>query len=194
MRTRNPSTLWYMLVCRNRNDAKLLHHTQIIPHRSMLYPLAVPEAHEMHLGLPQRATGRSLPHKGALMGPAHRHTAHNRVPLGHQFLDREVQVGKGGAQHRDYLARRLGTTIVHSWRNLVIDTIGCDQFVCNGEVALVEHFLIGTAKDCLVFCFCCCHGFDSFAYCFISWKTLMSIIFPPSVCWSADGPKLLHQA
>src|SRR6266566_6229143 len=52
MKSRNSSTLWHVLVCRNRNDAKLLHHTQIIAYRSMLYPLAISEAHEMHLGLP----------------------------------------------------------------------------------------------------------------------------------------------
>jgi hypothetical protein len=52
MKSRNSSTLRYILVCRNRNDAKLLHHAQIIPHRSMLDSFAVPEAHEMHLGLP----------------------------------------------------------------------------------------------------------------------------------------------
>src|SRR5262249_44366637 len=104
----------------------LLHHAQIIPYLPVLYSLAVPEAHEMHLSLLERATGRLNSHKGAAMSPAHRHTAHNRVPLGHQLLDREVQVGKGGAQHRDYLACRLGATIVHAWRNFVIDAVGRD--------------------------------------------------------------------
>ena len=51
MSTRSSSPLWYVLVRWRRNDAKLLHQAQIIPHRTMLYPLAVPEAHEMHLGL-----------------------------------------------------------------------------------------------------------------------------------------------
>src|SRR6266567_5097998 len=106
------------------------------------------------------------------MGPAHRHTTHDSVTLGYQLLDREVQVGKGAAQHRDYLACRLGTTIIHARRNLVIDAIGCNQLVCDGEVALVEHLLVGPAKLCLVCFFCSCHWFDSFASCFIYWKTL----------------------
>src|SRR5713226_803409 len=120
MRTRSSSGLWYVLVRWRWNDAKLLHQAQIIPHRPMLYPLAVSEAHEMRRDLPNRATGRSDPHKGALMGPAHGHTTHDCIPLGHQLLDREVQVGKGGPQHHDHPTHRFGTTIIHARWNLVI--------------------------------------------------------------------------
>jgi len=52
MSTRSSSPLWYVHVCWRWDDAKLLHQAQVIPHRSMLDAFAVPEAHEMHLGLP----------------------------------------------------------------------------------------------------------------------------------------------
>src|SRR5258708_2855883 len=89
-----------------------------------------------------------------------------RVPFSDQVLDNIVQVGKGGAQHHDHLAHRLGATIIHARRNLVIEAVGRDQLVCDGEVALVEHLLKSAAKLGLV-CFCCCHGAGSFASCFL---------------------------
>src|SRR5258708_3757171 len=131
MSTRNSSSFWYVLVRWRWNDTELLHHAQIIPHRPMFDPLAVPEAHEMHLGLPNRATGRSDPYEKAEMGPAQHHTTNNGVPHGYQLLDGEVQIGKGGAQHRDHLARWLGTAIIHAGRHLMIDAVGGDQLACD---------------------------------------------------------------
>src|SRR5260370_3039673 len=129
----------------------------------MLYPLAVWEEHEMRRDLPNRATGRSDPHKGALMGPAHGHTTHDCIPLGHQLLDREVQVGKSGPQHQDHLTHRFGTTIIHARWNLVIDAVGCDQLVYGGQVAVGEHFRIRPAELRLVWLFWCLHVIDCFS-------------------------------
>src|SRR5690348_9268092 len=111
---------------------------------------ALSEAHEMRLGLLKGIAGSRYALEGTKMSTAHGDTASDGVPFSNQLLDGKVQVWKGGAQHPDHQARRLGTTIRHARRNLVIDAVGGDQVVYDGEIALVEHLLIEATKLCLI--------------------------------------------
>src|SRR5207237_9989135 len=113
--------------------------------------LAIPEAHEMHVGLLKGTTGRRDALERTKMSPAHRYTACNGVPFAHQVLDRKMQIGKGCTQHPDDLPRRFGAAIVNLSWVLMIDEVRRDQVVYDGEVALVKHLLKGTAILCLVF-------------------------------------------
>ena len=94
-----------LFVCWCRNDAELPHHTQIISHRPVFDGFAVPEAHEMHVGLLKGTTGRRYPLKRTQMGTPHGHMASDSVTFGHQVLNREMQIGEGRAQHPDDLPR-----------------------------------------------------------------------------------------
>ena len=124
---------------------------------------AVSEAHEMHVVLLKGSTCGSYALERTEMGSPHGHSASDGVCFGHQFLNREVQVGKGCTQHPDYLPRRVGAAIVHAGGNLVIEKVRRDQVVYDGEVTLVEHLLKGTTILCLVFFFSCRDVFDSFS-------------------------------
>jgi hypothetical protein len=53
------------------HHAKLRHHAKVVPHPSMFDGLTVPQAHEVHVVLSHRATGRRHAHQRAFMGAAH---------------------------------------------------------------------------------------------------------------------------
>ena len=117
-----------------RDHAELLHHRQIVPYPPMLDGLAIPEAHEVHVILPHRATGRRHTHQRTFMGAAHAQTSRDGIAFRDKILDLEVQVRERRAKHGNQPARPLGAAI-HSGRGLVVEEVGCDDFLCDLEVA-----------------------------------------------------------
>src|SRR5215203_4253101 len=118
----------------------------------MLYSLAVLVAHEVHVILAHRSSGRGHAHQWPIVGAAHGQAARNYVTLGDQLVDLEAQVWEGRAQHGGQPSHRLGAAI-SSWRSLVVDEGGCDQLFHTGNVPLVQYLLVGAPKqDLVLFC------------------------------------------
>ena len=65
----------------------------------MLDGLAVPEADEVHVGLPYRASGREDAHKLTLVGGMPGEAVHDLIALGDHILYRGAHVGAGEAEH-----------------------------------------------------------------------------------------------
>ena len=52
------------------HDAKLLHHPQVVAHPPVFHGLAVPNAHEVHVILANRAPGRGCAHQRPFNKPS----------------------------------------------------------------------------------------------------------------------------
>ena len=86
-----------------RNDAKLLHHAEVVIAQPALLDLAIGKPEQLQPAhcdaLPRRRHARQVARMRGVVGPAFG----DRIPLGQQFVNRDVEVWAAGTERAHHL-------------------------------------------------------------------------------------------
>src|SRR5713226_7111998 len=132
------------------NHAELLQQAQCVHVEPMLDTLAAHDAVDVDCRNRRLLAGRGNTHKRTLLCSTRGQAGHDLVPFSDHVLNREVQIRESRQVHGDELFGPLDTRR-QTGRKSVIDTLGVNEFLDCSPLLLVEHFLVETADDSLVF-------------------------------------------
>ncbi len=89
----------FLCISRPRDDAELLHHSEVVSHRPVFHDLPIDDAHDIDEVYGYRSAGRRDAHELTLVGTVKRLACGDLVPFGDHVLYGEVGVGEGLAEH-----------------------------------------------------------------------------------------------
>src|SRR5918995_655687 len=127
-------------VSRQRDDAKLLHHAQVVCHRPVLHDPPISDTHdidELHRHL---LAGWGDAHELALMSTVKGLTRRDLLPFGHHVLYGEIRIREGLTKHGRELLDAL-TVRRHSRRGAMVYELGGANLIQGVDVASALHFV-----------------------------------------------------
>src|SRR5215211_2027523 len=89
----------FLPTSRPRDDAKLLHHAEVIPHRPVLHDPPISDTHDIDEPHRHLSAGWKDAHELALMGAVKGLACRNLVPFGHHGLYGEIRIREGLTTH-----------------------------------------------------------------------------------------------
>jgi hypothetical protein len=106
----------------------------------MFNQLTIPQTHEVHLLLPNSSTGWGDPQKDPAMHSSPEDTGSDGLAFSDHFLHVERDIRKGVTKHGDQLPHGFWPTISLVGRSLLVQIVGREELVCQGELSLCEQF------------------------------------------------------
>jgi hypothetical protein len=107
----------FLRTSRPRDDAKLLHHAEVVSHRPVLHDFPISDTHEINEFHRHLLAGWGDAHKLTLMSTMKGLTRRNLVTFGHYVLYGEIRIREGLTKHGCELLDTL-TVRRHSRRAL----------------------------------------------------------------------------
>src|ERR1700730_1157655 len=133
-----------------RDDPELLHKSQSIPVDPTFFHLAVREAGDAYSGDVDLLSRWRNPAEITFMGTSARPTSHDSFAFGNDVIDRQSNVGEGGAVESRSLLFTLGASPNIGRGSVMMSVGGGKQLVGPLQIALVPNFFEQTTDAILV--------------------------------------------
>src|SRR5918994_6953495 len=127
-------------VSRQRDDAKLLHHAEVVSHSPVLHDPPISDTHDIDEPHRHLLAGWGDAHELALMATVKGLARRDLLPFGHHVLNGEIRIREGFSKHGRQLLDAL-TVGRHSRRGAVVYELRRANLIQGVDVASALHFV-----------------------------------------------------